>query len=265
MTAFNQGMAGLIRKCKLDAPTVVRKEAGQLIKELVDLSPPSNKFKGGSKSKTAKSIADGVMFSFQSISDARNSDASWLGKSEKSGIRWFSVDSNFLHGVAPARDMRKASVEELRRLRFAITKSGKRLNQPIKGHAKQRALIYQTIITKAATLKKLIPRLQKNIGRLKAGWLVAVTRGQAVLSGKQPPQWVTDHATGARGDTVNGLAIPNNPSLTIINSAKGISQKGVDFIVSSAVRNRAAKMAAVTREILAGSKIGQKRLLDYAK
>lgn len=258
MSVFNAGMRGLITKCRISAPVVIRKEAGELIKELILRSPPK------SPKKTRDSIESGIKSKFASIADSQNSDTSWMSGGWKvgpSGIRWYYVDSNFLHGVAPQRDMRKASVADLARLRFQITKSGKRLNVPIKGHEKQRALIYQTILTKRGTVTKLISKIKENVGRLKAGWLVAVNRGQVSISGaKMPPQWVTKHSAGARGDTINNLSVPNKPSFTIINYAKGITQKGMDLIVQLAVKSRAASMATNTRLILAG----KKRLADYA-
>ena len=258
MSAFNAGMRGLVEKCKLSAPLVVKKEAGELIKELVLRSPPKD------PKKTKDSIASGLSSKFASISDGQNSNTSWMSGGWKvgpSGIRWYFVDSKFLHGVAPANDMRKASVQDLDKLRFRITKSGKRLNLPIKHHKTQRALIYQTILTKKSTVAKLIAKVKNNVGRLKAGWLVSITKGPIRLSGgKMPPQWVTKHAAGAHGRFEDGTATPSYPSFVIANSAKGISQKGMDFIVSLAVKSRASAMVTNARLMFAG----KKKVGDYA-
>lgn len=258
MTGFNAGMRGLIQKCRIAAPVVVKKEAGELIKELVLRSPP----KDPKKSRAA--IGTELEYKFRSISDNANSNMEGLRGglgNGAGGIRWLTVDSRFLFGVAPQKDFRKASVADLAKLRFQITKSGRSLILPFRHPRKrQRVLLVQAILTKKSTVAKLIARVRKNVGRLKAGWLVGVTEGKVSISGaKMPPAWVTVHVSGARGRCDDFTGMPNKPAMVLANSAKGITQKGMNFIVQLAVKSRAASMVGNARAMFSG----KKRLATY--
>jgi hypothetical protein len=256
ISGFTRGMTGFVDKLGISGPVVLKKEMGELVKTLVKVTPGAD----------AKKLAEYNEAKFDKIADKNNSwvDPKAGGKEGHGGLRWYSFTSNFIYGVAPEKDMRDATAEELQKLSWQITKSGRQLNLPIKGHKHQRALISQTILTKASTVKKMIALKLKNRGRLKAGWMVAVFQGALELTGgNQPPQWVTRHAAGARGYFINSLATPNFPSFTIANTAAGVgnSKNNLNWLVQKALNIRAKAMTAN----LALFMHGEKNLADYAQ
>jgi hypothetical protein len=254
MSLFNRGVAGLIQKAKLNSRDVVEKESGELMKTLVRTSPPRD------PKKTREAIRTTILGRFEMVD--MNPHPKYTGKVGQSGILWYFADKDFLRGIAPDKDMRDASVKELARIRHQITPQG-RLKLPFKHPRRnQKVLLYQNIVVKQAILKKLITQEQRKVGRLKAGWLVAVGKGVIRLSGgNQPPQWVQRHVMGARGDFQNGLSNTEFPSFTIINRAKGIGKRSVRAIVQMAVNIRGKAMA---KNALFFAK-GKKQLSDYAR
>ena len=257
ISGFNRGLAGFVDRFGIEARVVLKKEMGELVKTLVKTTPGADveKLKTFNENKFAK------------LGDAQNSEAKWAnggGKVGASGILWYAVDSNYLSGVAPQDDKRNATPEELEKFSWRITKGG-RLNLPIKGHARQRALIYQQILTKASTVKKMIALKLKNCGRLKAGWLVAVARGDLFLTGgNQPPQWVKRHMSATHGGySIDASATKNFPSFTIANRAHGIGNRtlNLNWIVQQALNIRAKAMASNLGLFMRG----KKHLSDYAR
>jgi hypothetical protein len=122
-------------------------------------------------------------------------------------------------------------------------------------------LISQKILTTQKQQEALARRIKNHRGRLKAGWMTAVFSGQIHISGaNMPPQWVTRHASGARGSHVNGLSNRNFPNFTIINSAKGIGHRAVSYFVNKAVQVRAKAMSKNALLFMQG----KKNLSDYA-
>ena len=254
ISGFNRGMTGFVDRLGISGPVVLKKEMGELVKTLVKITP------GADAEKLRKNISG----KFDTIGDANNSWHAGGGLGETGDIEWYAVDSRFLYGVAKQADRRDASVDDLKALLYTITKSGHRLNVPIKGHKTQRALITQTILTKASTVKKLIAAKLKNRGRLKAGWMAAVFQGALQLTGgNKPPQWVTRHASGARGYFLNGLGVKNYPTFTIANTAAGVGnpKNNLDWLVQKALNIRAKAMQANLTLFMRG----KKNLSDYAK
>ena len=252
--AFQQGLTALIYQAGLNAKKVVAKETGELEKTLIRVSLPR------SLQKTRANITSGIESKFalagnSSLSEQRNG-----GKVGKSGIEWYHVDSKFLRGIAPQSDKRNASVEEIAKLRWRISAKG-RLNLPFKNRrGSQSVLLYQTILTKAATVKKVIAQAKNAIGRRAAGWLPASTRGAIKLTGgNMPPASVTRHAQGARGTFVDGLGIPNFPRFTLVNNAKGINQKAMFGLIKMAMSIRAKAMQRNALLFMSG----KKKISDY--
>ena len=250
-------MTGFVDKLGLSGPLVLKKEMGELLKTLIRTTPPKN------PTKTRASISDTVSSRFEAAAEDRSFERShYNGQVGASGILWYQVDSKFLRGVAPDKDMRKAGVEELEALRWRITPKG-RLNLPFKHpHKSQRVLIYQKILTRKSTVNKLIAKLKTHVGRLKAGWL-ASWDFLSPTGGNQPPQWVTRHKSGARGYFVNGLGVKGYPTFTIANTAKGVGNQKLNLngIVRTALAIRAKAMSANLRMFMRG----KKNMADYAK
>ncbi len=252
LTGLNRGIAGLIRATGLESKIVVAKEMGELEKTLVRLSP---------KAKPANITRD-ISRKFETVGDEGNSNMDRHGKVGASGIDWYRVDSEFLRGVAPKDDKRGASVDELKALSYRITKKG-RLNLPFRNRkGSQRVLLYQSIVTKRSTVNKLIAAKKKNRGRLAAAWLAPVFKGIIRLTGANlPPGFVTDHANGVRGDYINGLDIPKNPTFTVMNFAKGVGKPAVVSMMRTAVAIRIKAMQANALMFMRG----KKRVSDYAR
>lgn len=254
ISGFNRGLTGFVDQLGLSGPVVLKKEMGELVKTLVRITPGAD----------SKKIRADISRKFETIGDSENSnhDTHGGGKEGNQGINWYHFTSSFIHGVAEQNDKRDASVEELKALSYQITRGGHRLNVPIKGHSRQRALIYQTILTRASTVKKLIAEKVRNRGRLKAGWLASWDFLKP-SGGNQPPQFVMRHKSGARGYYLNGLGVKNFPSFTIANTAAGVgnARLNLDWIVQKALGLRAKAM----KTNLALFMRGKKNLADYAK
>ena len=252
ISGFNRGMAGFVDRLGIEAPKVLKKEMGELLKTIIKFTPAAN---------TGK-IEENVRSKFATIADKNNSWTASGSLGGKGDIEWYAADSRFLYGVAKEKDMRKADVSELDKLYWRITKSGHRLNLPIKGNQKQRALISQTIITKESTVKKLIAMKIKRRGRLKAGWLAAWDE-LSPEGGNRPPAFVMRHKQGARGYYISGLGVKNHPTFTIANTAAGAGSdhNKMDWVAQSALRTRAA---AMKKNLLLFTK-GKKQLSAYAR
>lgn len=254
MTLFNRGMSGLLNVGVRMKP-LVQKEAGELSKTLVNITPPD------SPTKTRENIKSGISSKFALAGDSENSNLDrYSGTVGPAGIKWYQVDSEFLRGIAPEKDMRKASVEDLNKLRFSITAKGRQTLAFRHPRQRQRVLLYQTVLAKASTIRKLITRAQSHVGRLKAGWLVAVGAGVLKLTGSKPPQFVMRHIANARGSYINGLNNPKGPQFTITNSAVGIGQRNVLRLVQKAMDIRGKAMLNNARLIFKG----KKTLASYA-
>lgn len=257
MTGFNLGMIGLIKKAKLNAKTVVRKETGELIKTLVRTSPPADRKKSQDRAeqqvrKKFTALATGGYRDYERTHPG--------GGISKTGVKWYYVDEHFLRGVAPQSDMRKASHQTVYRI-FRKANSKGRIIVPFKHPRKrQRVMISTKLLVTKRQIGQVVAHVKRNFGRLKAAWLVAVTSGVIPLTGSGlPPRWVSVHAAGARGAFINGLSNGDKPNFTIINRAKGIGQRTVNFLVQRAVNIRAKAMKANT---LLFTK-GKKHLSDY--
>jgi hypothetical protein len=261
MTGFNAGMAGLVLKVGLNSRVVIKKETGELIKELVRNSPPKN------PTKTRESIKGNVGKNFNILRDGQ--DANFEGLDEKTsstGVKWYAASPKYLYGGLPESDMRKSSQADLLQIHYR-TKSvdlHKRVILPFKNPRRmQRVALLQKIVTTKSQVNALIRRIQSHVGRLKAAWLAPVVDGKITLSGgKMPPQWVTRHADGqSPGAYIDGLDIKGAPRFTIINRAKGISNQYVNFFVQLAVKSRAASMRTNAALLFSG----KKKLSDYAR
>ena len=253
MTRFDRGIAGLIKKVGLNGRVVVRKETGELIKTLVRVTPKAQ----------PERIRRDISGKFALAGDVGNSDQGrYSGKLAENGILWYQVDSQYLRGIAPELDKRGASVKELEALSYTITKKGRRKLDFIHPHKRQRVLLYQTVLTKAATVNKLIAQKIKNRGRLAAAWMVAVLFGKIQLTGVgQPPAYIKRNLTHeSRGYFQDGTGSENKPSFMIANYGKGIGQRQINFLVRKAVNIRARAMAKNALLFMRGIK----QLGDYA-
>jgi hypothetical protein len=260
LTQFNRGIQGLISATKKSGRVVVAKEAGELIKTLVRISPPKN------PTQSRANIKRDVTNSFSVLGSTDTRFDSNPSKEGKSGVKWFSATSRFLYGMTKDTDMTKAGERDLLRVYYQPkTNYGQTfMVMPLQNRkTSQRAAIATRIVTKKKQVDSVVKRLQGHIGRLKAGWMVAVWKGGIKITGGYlPPQWVTRHQNGARGraDT-SGLLNDAAPSLVIANFAKGINSRASERFVKYALNIRAKAMVANAALFVAG----KKPLSSYAR
>ena len=215
---WNSYIAGKIDMLQVNGQGVVKIEAGRLVQTLIKVTPPED------RSKTSESIEGRVTGTFHVLGEGGHRDfdsASSGGKAGSGDVRWYAFTPGEIYGVARDKDMSGASAEDLYAVYFAsrkLTTDG-RVNAGSRG--KQTVYLWQKITTKAAAVRKLAARLKKHVGRLKAAWLVAWNDLGKPGGTYAPPQWVTQHESGARGYSINGLGDPRYPQFTLENHAKG--------------------------------------------
>lgn len=257
MTGFNRGVVGLIQTLRVQPRVVVEKEGGELIKTLVRQSPPRHPAK--SRAKVRAEVARRFEALGSAASSRFDSKSAAVGST---GVKWYAWDERFLWGTAPDLDGRKFSPELLRAVYYKtrVTEYGGRKGRIVtqfkNRRTTQRVIITRKILTTQQQTARLAASINRNFGRLKAGWLVAVFRGVIRLTGGNvPPQWVKKHlSTQTKGDVQNQLAVQANPSFTIINRAVGIGQRQVQGIVRIAVAIRAKAMATNITQFASGKK-----------
>lgn len=261
MTGFNQGIAALMRSVGATSRVIVEKETGELIKTLVRISPPKDK---GAKAKQLEGIRFQIAKTFHIFGKDNNYEYDST-QASKSGMKWYTASSKYLFGGAPNTDMRKAGVNDLLTVHYSrknVQGSGRIISSFRNRKTTQRVAIITKVIAVKKQVEALIKRVQKNVGRLKAGWLVAARDGKVRLSGaKLPPQWVMKHANGARGRADVQLSNPNDPHITIVNFAKGVRSEASVYWVNEALKIRAAAMM-VNVDLYTK---GKKNLADYSK
>lgn len=262
MTKFERGLADFIGKTGLEMPVVLKKECAELIKTLVRISPPSQ------PDKTKSSIVNSVYTTMGALNhDIAPRHQKLIGSGD--ATVWYAFNSEYLYGVAAEKDLTKASVAELKKVYLAgSTKAGKSRGYQIydfkHGRKQQRVKIAQKVITTVKQRQNLIDYLWKHIGRLKAGWLVAVGEQIVTLSGdNMPPKWVTKHIAGAHGTAIDDTGNASFPSITISNYAAGVGNRrnNLDYLVKSALAIRVKAMAKNATLYMKG----KKHLSDYAR
>lgn len=241
---WNRTANRIVTRLKLDAPRFVKKEVGELVKTLVKISPPKNLAQ--SKKKSGASVR--TMFRPVPRDPFRGKQ---IGKGSH---RWLFATPALLVGVAAEDHNLTYDATSARRMLYkkgapknVMSRLGKRGKQVVE-------LVNRRIIRKQV-YNAVRKKIQDSFGRLKAGWMVGVFKGELKLTGANlPPAWVTKHRNGVRGATLNHLGVAGQPSFTIINRAKGVSSAAVREISNNALLVRAKAMAANAKLILAGKK-----------
>lgn len=257
MSGFNAGLAGLAR-LGIPMAKVIRKETGEMIKTLVKVSPP----KEVSRSKYKAETEVRSKFAWAATGGDRTFEGTGATTS-KSGIKWYSVNEQFLRGVATELDARNSSEIDLYRRFRKLTKKGRTILPFKHPRRRQRVMLSQKLLVKKSQVTGIVRRVLSKFGRLKAGWMASVRDGKIKLSaGNSPAAWVLKHVnSGLRGGYEDGTNNQTHPQFTIINRAHGVSQKSAAFFYKKAVAIRAKAMLA---NILTYTK-GKKNLADYAR
>jgi len=177
------------------------------------------------------------------------SNKTWTETSSKRGhgdVKWLIWTRDYLIGVAKDYDLRAANVDGLKSIyrETKITRTGK-INVGDRG--RQTVLLIQKYLTKKSTVRALIRRLQANIGKLKAGWLVGwkETGGGGPGTVYNPPQWVTRHGDKGYlgGADISQIDDPSLPAVRIWNAAKNVGTPHMRSIASDALGIRLKAMA----------------------
>lgn len=258
----------------IQARDVVHKEAGELIKTLVKITPPNDvkKTRDNIASRAASRFGY-AEFSGDSTESIGGRAGQWMSSAldgsspvqSKDGgsVLWYGVTSQHLFGITKDKDASNASVSELKKIYYTLTKSGKQSLPFLKRKGgRQSVILSQNVLTNPKTVAKLITSLKANVGRLKSGWLTATRDGVIVLSGgRMPPKFVTKHlGPKTKGRYINELNVPGRPSFTIGNSGAGINDKSIPPLIQRAVNIRTHAMITNLRMILSGKKY----FSDYA-
>lgn len=251
ISRFQRGIAGLIDHLEIEPAKVIKKECGELMKTLVKVTPPKD------PAKTRRTIDSVISSKFDIARESGGHPYSGTGN-----IEWYAWNSRFLFGVAPENDKTGASVSDLYELNKHLTKGGRQSLAFVHPRQRQTVILSGKILTKPSTINRLKAKIKSNVGRLKAGWLVAWAAGRIQLSGSNmPPQFVTKHAQGAKGRFVDGLGVKGFPTFSIANSAPGITKAKANGFIQFALDLRAKAMATNLRLLVSG----KKHLGDYAK
>lgn len=234
--AFNAAMANyadaLIKPS--EASAFVKIQAGRLVQTLIKITPPEN------PAKTRKRIEANMMTRAQPVIRPDRLSIEAGGKHGKGNIRWYAWGKKALYGVdSKVADLTKYSDGALYQLLMRRTKTG-RVNLGTRG--KQKVMVWRKTLVKKSTLRKVIARLKKTVGRLKAGWLVSWRKLGSPSGIYSPPKWITDNESKAKGFCIDGLGIPGSPEFSLINQSAGAGHVGMQRLVLRALEIRAAAM-----------------------
>jgi len=256
MTEFNRGIDALRKSVGVESRKLVEKETAELIKTLVRLTPPKN------LATSKKSATTDVRKVFRAVPNKIFDGV----KEGKGATRWLYAAPYVLLGVNREHFLPNLGTEDgfkkykSTRGKFGVSSQRMHVRGFVVRRGQQAMMRTARVVTSAKTIASIVNRVHRNFGRQKAGWLVSVFSGVIKLAGgNMPPKWVTRHIDGARGRFEDGLAVPSNPSFTIVNTSKGISSAVAASVVKTAVAIRARAMIANAKLFVSG----KKKLSDY--
>lgn len=229
-----------------DVSTIVRDESKRLAVEVSHVSQPQD------RRRTAYKIETSVRSKFLEANQSYNlSDHADLSAT---GVIWYNVNKNFLFGVAPANDMRRADPQRLANLYYQLKRTAgktRRILDFTHPRKHQKVAIVQKIITSKGVLRKAVAIVQKGIGRLPASWFATAKQLDSSLVA---PGWIERHIHGNKTKRsitdMTGLNNSTSPVMAFGSRAAGASK--FDRAVQFAVDLRAKKMKARLELVLSG-------------
>lgn len=219
----------------------LRKQAGLLIRDLVNSSAPRNLAR-------AKKLAE------REVKQVFRAAPPQVFVGDKRGhgrMVWLYAHPRALTGVATEDFQTGIGPDEMKEA-FYLQKFKRGIAWRESGtRGKQHVLWLNRIVVRrmAAFIKKLRDRF----GLLKASWAV----GWDVLNvAGRLPDWVRKHVRSgeARGVLVNGLANAERPFLNMISTANGVERRASLVAIRLAVRRRQVAMLRDIRYYLDGTK-----------
>lgn len=201
------------------APDVLKWQAGMLARDLIARTPVA----------IAANIRKDVASTFKALKGNKITLGAKDKKSGRGDVRWYFADSGNLFGVARDQDMTSAGDDAIYREYFKNKKRSGIGQVYVGRRGKQKVYVWKKLTITKEQVKRLADRLVGHAGRLAAGW--TVSWAFCGSPGRALPAKVQRH-TGpkARGHYIDGLKLPGNPTITIVNTAKGVRQMSDNFI-----------------------------------
>jgi hypothetical protein len=278
-SAWNRNGAKFVAVLGVQAEKVVKFESAQLLNTLIRVTPPRdiNKTKAriakrikavfgiGSGLKLSKGSFFGNYLRGEAQGYVKDASSTSFEPNSASGMTWFAATPFKLYGLTPESNHWNDSVSEMEKYSLTADLPTRETYEFEKSmRPRQKVRIIKQRMADPDKVMDLIKKLQANVGRMKAGWLPAWDSIGAAI-GRNIPQYVARHRSGARGYVVNNLHQPGNPNITIANNATAVAkmnEKGSEaYYFQKAVNLRARAMATNFSMIMTGKKL----LSDYAK
>lgn len=225
-------MALYVDKFGMDGREVVTRQAGLLMRDLVEALPPSD------KAHAEKSIRKDTLGVF-----AGPSYAMFPEKNRGSGdMVWLNAGPSFLTGIAAADYRMSASAADMLST-YEASRPGRGKKYVRMGtRGKQYVQRLNRFLVRAGQLAAFIKRQVSRIGKMKASF--AIGWDAYGPKGKRPAKWIMDHVQdgSAKGAAFPGFGIPNVATFTLVSNAKGIERDTAIQAVRRAVHNRIEKI-----------------------
>jgi hypothetical protein len=235
LTKFNTACVVYSNELKKTPREVVTEQAGLLMADLGKNLPPRD------PDATKAKIEQGVTRKFAILSTSTADNTFVAGGGGKAGhgdVLWIGSTANSLFGIAKEADKTQATPEDLRKLYYATTSSGK---QRAGQRGKQRVYISQRVTTKESTRTKLIKIIQDRDGLLRASFCVGFNE---VGAKQRLPAFVAKHVASGKvkGSFINGLGLPGKAEFTIISNADGVGDEKCTYFLQGALNRRGEAM-----------------------
>jgi hypothetical protein len=237
-TKLNLALNDWIKATKQDASEVIRTESRLFAGQAMRLTPPKRKAQGN---KTVKNdimkivdvASEGLIRRVIENTGSGDEKKTWLARKDGTPylIEWERAQLN------------DSGLKEFHRK--SRTKNGRVSTAGDRTRNIGRWVARDKMVVPEKVRKSYIRKVQRNVGRLKAGWLPTLARFPSV-GGRKPAKWITDHNSGARGSaSIIGAGSPKVFSV-MINNAEGSGSSQMGHIVRSTLK---ARLNAITRHL----------------
>lgn len=238
LTRLSAGIKSYVTELGWSSKDAIKYRGGQLCKQLVGDSPPSNL---GRAQKKAVGYSKNVFTHMRDKSNMPDSKAN-------GSTAWLAVGPNFLLG-ASRKDLKdQISAEQMQAIYKAKTKSnnfGKAYNdfgsRKAKYGGNQHIIIVNRTVVNKSALKTFRKSITEKFGKMKAAWAVSAI---ALGAGGSIPAWVSKHIPEMKrkGNLVIPGLLHDNPTIKIIASSTGIEGDLMKKKIKAALISQVEKM-----------------------
>lgn len=235
---FNRAVAMKISVTGLAVKDCVIVESGRLCELLIKRTPPQD---AGRANALRERIEKKVTKRFERLTskiDTKQYQSG--GKFGRGEVCWIKSAPTFLYG-----ERRDAFlVKDLDMLWGIFLRTARLRSEAVQQpqpRGSQKVYIRTGASVSRADVARLVKRLQRHVGRLKAGWLTAYRAVQRLgfRGAWQPNKFVLNNETGNRGDFNNGLQQdPTKPFIDVINRARDVNKNYMRTIAHHALESR---------------------------